>query len=1409
MGNKKDLLISFFDSTFCVSKTQKSSPVSIYLGFRNTLLLITFSFLGCLLSDPAFAIPSPDIAVSFFSNMAQLIGLTTVTVGGLFVSRKLHLRQSGEVSCPRSGRFLKWSLRAAIALLLASAALNVLQWADRLDERERRLQANLFRSSTEGGNAVGDVSLKTLPYSEQITHPLGITTDELARLMETARIQDGTEINFIDLREPEEREMGTVSGFIHVPYPDLRYGDPRPVVRALGLDRRKNILLCYSGNRSSEICGALAAKGIPCNFVKGGYEKWLAEGRSDRVSGDRTPDVVRSLPKYPNDDVLLDTPEVRRLVRKEGAQFVDVRYPDEFQLGHLPGAINLPIRKLRSPEMTAGLKSLPEKPVIAACYDKRSCFYSRILGLRLHRLGRDFRGRYTVPHDYFVAPQAETQVALWLAAGNRVLEQRLRAPLESLLIWAKDQTGSLALAIFIVVAALRLAMMPFTIKAERDQVVQLRLAPRIGELKERITGDPQRLSRAIRALNRKHHLTPGLNLLGLGIQIVLFLAFFTVVSKVAGQSSEGFLWAAALSRPDPLFLLPVAVGALVAIHLHGVAVKRAPLYLGMRVLVGWMFTAITLHLGSGLNLYLVFSLGMMILQSRFLRLLLRPRATRTRAEPPLPGCDVVPIELAHRVPGAGNKARRLGRLIKAGLPVPKGFVIPSVRLSTKGKVLNFPLHHRQRIESYWCKLRLERAAVRSSGLNEDGADQSYAGVFNSVLNVSRANLFEALREVQTSLVSPGAKTYGRGHAETGGILVQDMVDPEYAGVLFTEHPMKSGSMIVEMVSGLGDAVTDGATVPQTYSFGRWTRKPMDDAEAPVDLSPLLELGARAERLLGHPQDIEWAWRNGRFYLLQSRDITTLSRTRKADTTPRTLFERERHRLLQLTSMSAADEVALAQNELSELLPRPTPLSLSMMEALWRPGGSMDLACRTLGIPYDIEEDGPPLLTSVFGALYVDVREERRRSQRAPSALSSFRLQRAAEGLEHEFRDRFLPRFLQQVRLLEAIDFSRMKTEELFDLLTETCRRFTTETHLHADLINVAAGFYLKAAERKLKRYKLPPSLYLADLPETVVHQALSLLPGIRANSEELGTFLELFGHRSLVDYELAQPRYAEDPETVKKLAANAAESPGTFRAERREAEKPGNRALALTVERARRFQALKEEAKHHCLRELAVIRRMFVELDRHLELDGGIFYLDLDELMSLRQARLPRDLALRISERKTAADFFAKLTPPPSRLTPRHLESLASDGTTSVGHPTSNNLQGTLVAGEAAVVGRARVANGRENQTIQEGEILVTRYMHPGWTPMFSRAAGIVTEVGGWLSHTSILAREYNVTTIVGVCGAAERISTGDVLRLNLDGTVEFAQSEDGLFRNERKSGKPSVSALSGSVMRGAPVTVE
>ncbi len=1322
-------------------------PRAFWVGHRCATVL----FLG-LLSVPAWAIPSPDLLINFSASAAQLLGVLSVMVGGVAYSAgnkpgyRTERRQSW-----------RWVFRGAWIGLLVSVSLNIFQYTRQVDEENRRLRLNLIRGSVEEGKQVGDVSLKTLSFSQQLQHPLGVSTQQLARWLNTGR-----PLNLIDIREPEEVEKGRIAGSWHIRYPDLRR-HPEKLLKP----GARTVLMCFSGNRSSELCEEFNRQGYACNFVVGGYEKWIAENRPLAMANGRSPKELRDLPDFPNKTVLLKTDEVIHQITDNNALFVDVRYPGDFERGHLPGAVNLPIRMLPSGELEAKLKALPKnRPIIAPCYDKRSCFYAQILGIRLSRLGYEFLGRYSLPHEFFLPKAAKAHVAQWIKARQgRSLLDWVAGPLEAGLLKLRASLGSLVAGIAVVVLILRLAFMPWTLKAERDQLMQRRLKEDVSAIKQRFKDDEPQANRSILKLYRRHGLTPGRNMAVSLAQIIIFLVLFQVVQRVAEQRPEAFLWIQDLGQPDPTRILPAAVGVALFGYLMATASKRNGRWTILYGVFAAAIGALAWHLNAAVNGYLLFTIVLISLHGFMARWRFRrerePEKTPPSAFPEPAGQDpgIVPLSKAHFYRGSGNKAIRLGQMMSAGLPVPDGFVLTDTLLGTLEKGKPWPQTMLSKMRHLYRRLWCEQVAVRSSGVNEDGAQQSYAGVFESKLGVKWDDLQSAIGEIRGSFTSGRAGAYAGNQEEPGGIVVQKMVPAEYAGVLFTEHPTTTGCMLVEMITGVGEALVSGAATPKGFRFGRLSGQLWEDQSPPIDLKPLLALGRRVEALYGRPQDIEWAYAQGKFYLLQARDITVSIADRDS-------VEAERRRILDMISVAGGGDPVLIQNELSELLPRPTPLSLSLMERLWAPGGSTDMACRILGIPYDVDEDSPPMLVTCFGALYINQEESRRRSGKGPGAATAFRLSRGAQWIERDFREHFLPRFRHQMRLHEALDLGVFSRDELLTLLREWTEAFVTETYVQAEVINVAADFYWKTASRQLTREGLAPACYLVADATTVVQQAMEMLPEIREGKRNLEDFLGLFGHRAPNDYELSQPRYREDASMVEALLGRAgrhssASSPPL----------PAGKVLRMTVDRARRFQVLKEEAKHDCLRQLANLRLLLVEIGQRFGLGDEIFYLSLSEVLKLKHRQIAENALGLAAERIIQAQQWHSMSLP-AKLSVRKIETLGLD--IQLTKESTSELSGIRVAGEGDIVGPVQVIrNPGDIDTFREGHILVARFTDPTWTPLFARAKGLITEVGGWLSHAAIVAREYNLTAIVGAEGSTRLLNDGEVVHLSGDGRIK------------------------------------
>ncbi len=276
----------------------------------------------------------------------------------------------------------------------------------------------------------------------------------------------------------------------------------------------------------------------------------------------------------------------------------------------------------------------------------------------------------------------------------------------------------------------------------------------------------------------------------------------------------------------------------------------------------------------------------------------------------------------NRLSLVGGKAFNLGKIIAAGLPAPLGFCVTtmafdlflascprrsdSIRLLAQcsgdelGRIGDLSREIRSCLEevhvpevvkdaalSAWRELGEEKSfAVRSSATVEDAAGMSFAGQFESILKVRGADaLLDAIKTCWLSIFSKRALVYlarQRTPPEKVkmAVLVQEMIEAEHAGVVFTADPLTGATdrFVVECVSGLGEGLVQGTVQPERMVVdkrtGRALASPENELLSSASLKKLCDLTRRTENLFGSPQDIEWAQRDGEMFLLQSRPITT-------------------------------------------------------------------------------------------------------------------------------------------------------------------------------------------------------------------------------------------------------------------------------------------------------------------------------------------------------------------------------------------------------------------------------------------------------------------------------------------------------------------------------------------------------
>ncbi len=220
----------------------------------------------------------------------------------------------------------------------------------------------------------------------------------------------------------------------------------------------------------------------------------------------------------------------------------------------------------------------------------------------------------------------------------------------------------------------------------------------------------------------------------------------------------------------------------------------------------------------------------------------------------------------------GPKAANLGELMSFDIPVPEGFVFsdPSPAGYLDAGLLYYNTMH-------------AKVAVRSSGIAEDSADASFAGIHDTFLDVEGVDEVRfAIAKCFASVDSELAQAYRKMHNVTNkriSVIVQNMIPAEYSGVMFTKNPVTNNAnqVMIESVKGTGESLVSGSETPENYLYdknGTALKTPNDSMLHSVHLNSLLDLGLKIEDHYKAPQDIEFSIHKGRVYILQTRPVTT-------------------------------------------------------------------------------------------------------------------------------------------------------------------------------------------------------------------------------------------------------------------------------------------------------------------------------------------------------------------------------------------------------------------------------------------------------------------------------------------------------------------------------------------------------
>lgn len=323
---------------------------------------------------------------------------------------------------------------------------------------------------------------------------------------------------------------------------------------------------------------------------------------------------------------------------------------------------------------------------------------------------------------------------------------------------------------------------------------------------------------------------------------------------------------------------------------------------------------------------------------------------------------------------------------------------------------------------------------------------------------------------------------------------------------------------------------------------------------------------------------------------------------------------------------------------------------------------------------------------------------------------------------------------------------------------------------------------------------------LRDASSASILEELRGVPGAERFLAAWDGFIARYGHRCPGELDIALPRWNEDPSSLVRVLSGMlhSEVSGEHRrrhaAALREAEQATARILEAAgqgplgplrrrlvralVTRARAYLAVREHPKFLLIHLLQHGRRILLEagrmaVERGLLADvSDVWMLDLDELIAVLEGP-PRDVRETVAARRGTWKRYARLSPPPMLTSEGEVPPLSASS-----QETPGVLRG-MGASVGVVEGTARVVMDPAREVLRPGEILVAPFTDPGWTPLFIHARALVMEVGGLMTHGSVVAREYGLPAVVGVTGATTRIRSGQRIRVDGDrGQVVLLEPE-------------------------------
>jgi pyruvate,water dikinase len=757
----------------------------------------------------------------------------------------------------------------------------------------------------------------------------------------------------------------------------------------------------------------------------------------------------------------------------------------------------------------------------------------------------------------------------------------------------------------------------------------------------------------------------------------------------------------------------------------------------------------------------------------------QPRTPPRQVEPATLPQVVSLTEVAHLDPTQarallGTKAASLARLAEAGFPVPPGVVLTAAaadrdqaygRLHAVAAELGDPE---------------QRFAVRSSASAEDLAGASFAGQYETVLDVGLDELPDAVQQVVDSAATARVAAYRQAHPQAApadppgsgagmAVLVQVMVPADAAGVAFTANPLTGGrdEVVITAVRGLGERLVAGQATGDQWIVRHGQARRTRATEQAISADQARQIATLARRVhahLGSPQDLEWAITTdpvgrdgadgveGRLWLLQARPMTALPDP--VDWTP------------------PAPGYWMRNLRLGEWLPEPmTPLFADWLLQRLDHGeqqATRDHVGAALAFPHAAINGWyylatPPLSPRTIATTLLQGRGRLlqffRYAVLGPSRDPVAADRRLLAGLATQWHHELLPRYQRLVQ--EGDQQTETASPEQLAAIVDQVGAAAGEQLWSLAVVGGAAW----KMEGALARF------YRQHLAATVDASVQELLVGLPGSQPDLPAHaVQSLDWAHPTAGELGWPPPQPSKDRHRELAARREALTAQCLAVLGDQPQLQARFQALLAV-AQRYAVIREQQARQLTLGWPLLRRCARRLGETLRTDGMID--QAEDVFHLTRAELDTDAPLQelVNQRRGTWERQRRLLAPLTIGRPPRLLAKELLGAVEAVRTTGPTPQGAIV-GQPASPGRAtgpvRIIHGPGDfDRFQPGEVLVARATAPAWTPLFAHAVAVVTDSGTLAAHASLVAREYGIPAVVATGDATTRLADGQMVTVD------------------------------------------